>query len=65
MKARRIPRAPRLALVDAGLEAGVISEAEAVLVREAEAARIEAVQVDAFDPGILSGSSSANEGSGV
>ncbi len=35
-------------LIDAALEAGVITEADAALVREAELARNEAIQVDAF-----------------
>jgi len=50
VKARRLARLPRLALADAGVEAGVITAAERDLVRAAFAAREDAVQVDAFDP---------------
>ncbi|HEY9751060.1 MAG TPA: acyl-CoA dehydrogenase domain-containing protein, partial [Allocoleopsis sp.] len=45
---RKLPPAKPEKLIDVALEAGVITAAEATLVREAEAARNEAIQVDAF-----------------
>ena len=65
VKAGRIPRGSRLKRVEAALAAQVITDTEATLVRDAETARIEAVQVDAFEPEILLGSSDAEVGSGV
>ncbi|MBD1864619.1 MULTISPECIES: acyl-CoA dehydrogenase [Trichocoleus] len=44
----KLPPAKPEKLIDAALEAGVITAAEATLIREAESARNEAIQVDAF-----------------
>ncbi len=51
----RIPRGDREALTEAGIAAKVITEAEARLIRDADRARTEAVQVDAFPPGSWKG----------
>ena len=53
-RAKRIRRASRLEMVTEALSAGIISEEEARRVREADATREEAVQVDAFPAGTLS-----------
>jgi len=44
----RLPKAAPETLVDAGLAAGLIDARQAALVREAAAARLDAIQVDAF-----------------
>jgi hypothetical protein len=54
VRGKRIRRASRLEMVTEALAAGIISEEEARRVREADAAREEAVQVDAFPAGTLS-----------
>ncbi len=51
VRAGRLDRAPGDALADLALAAGVIGEAERQQIREADAARDEAIEVDAFDPG--------------
>jgi acyl-CoA dehydrogenase len=48
IKAEQLPKAKSVRLIDAALEAGVISETEAALIREAEALRTQTIQVDAF-----------------
>ncbi len=55
VKEKRIPRGPRLAMTAAALEAGLITEDEAKILREMQAARDEAVQVDAFSPEEMAG----------
>jgi acyl-CoA dehydrogenase len=48
IKAKRLPRAKPLTLVDEAESASIITTAEADLVRRAEAARNDAIQVDSF-----------------
>ena len=48
VKQGKLRRAKPLQLIDEAVEAGVISAAEAATVREAEAARDDAIQVDSF-----------------
>ncbi|MGF1604554.1 MAG: acyl-CoA dehydrogenase [Thermosynechococcaceae cyanobacterium] len=48
IQAEQLPKAKPAQLIDAALEAGVISETEAVLIREAEALRSQTIQVDSF-----------------
>jgi acyl-CoA dehydrogenase len=48
VKAKRLPRAHPATLVEEGIEAGVVTPEEARLLRQAEAARADAIQVDAF-----------------
>ena len=48
VRARKLPKAAPAKLVDPALAAGIISESEARLVREAEAARADAIAVDSF-----------------
>ena len=48
MKKREIPKAPVPELIDPALEKGIINQDEAGLVRKAEAARYDAIQVDEF-----------------
>lgn len=48
IKRRELPRAHPAALLPQSVEAGVLTEAEADLLRRAEAARTDAIQVDAF-----------------
>jgi len=50
LRAGRIDRAPGDALVELAREAAVITEEDCQLIRAADAARDEAIQVDAFDP---------------
>ena len=50
VRSRRIARGSRTAMVEEALEAGLIGERDAALVRAADRAREEAVQVDAFGP---------------
>ncbi|MDP6128626.1 MAG: DUF1974 domain-containing protein, partial [Planctomycetota bacterium] len=49
VRARKLPKGKPLALVEAAVEAGVISSEEADLVARAEEARWDAIQVDSFD----------------
>jgi len=49
--AGRIDRAPGDALVELAREAAVITDEDCRRIRAADAARDEAIQVDAFDPG--------------
>ena len=49
VKAKKLPKGKPQFLVDQALEAGVITAEEANLCKEAEAARKDAIQVDAFD----------------
>jgi acyl-CoA dehydrogenase len=53
VRAGRLDRAPGLDLADAALAAGVISSAERQRLVEADAAREEAIQVDAFEAAAL------------
>jgi acyl-CoA dehydrogenase len=53
VRARRLPRLGREQLAQKGLEAGIISEDELRLLREAETARDDLIQVDAFEPEFL------------
>ncbi len=46
---KKLPKAKPLTLIDQAVEAGVIGPEDAELVRQAEAAREDAVQVDSFD----------------
>jgi acyl-CoA dehydrogenase len=48
IKSEQLPKAQSAQLIDAALEAGVMSETEAVLLREAEALRTQTIQVDSF-----------------
>lgn len=48
VRQKRLERKPKATLMDRALEAGVIDESERKLVEEAEAARADAVAVDAF-----------------
>ena len=48
VRERRLPKGRPAALLDAALEAGVLDAKEVELVREAEAAREDAIQVDSF-----------------
>jgi acyl-CoA dehydrogenase len=50
VRAGKIDRAPGDALVDLALAAGVISEEDRQRIHDADEARDEAIQVDAFDP---------------
>jgi acyl-CoA dehydrogenase len=50
VRAGRLEKAPGDELLDLALAAGVISAAERKQVEEADEARDEAIQVDAFDP---------------
>lgn len=50
VRAKRLPRVEGEALLDAGLQAGIVSEEEARLWRAADVARRDAIQVDAFGP---------------
>ena len=49
-RAKRLPRLEGEALLEAGLEAGILSQEEGCLWRKADAARRDAIQVDAFGP---------------
>lgn len=49
VKAGRLPKARTEQLVDQAAEAGIVTEAERKLLRDAEAARTEAIAVDSFD----------------
>ncbi|MFW7382208.1 MAG: acyl-CoA dehydrogenase [Oligoflexus sp.] len=49
MKAKKLPRGKPHLMVDKALEAGVISSEDATLVKRAEQARSDAIQVDSFD----------------
>jgi len=49
MKAKKLPRGKPHLMVDKAVEAGVISSEDAALVKRAEAARKDAIQVDSFD----------------
>lgn len=49
VRARKLPKGKPLTLVDAAVEAGVISSEEAALVARAEEARWDAIQVDSFN----------------
>ena len=53
VRARRLPRAGREELARKGLEAGIITEDELRLLREADTARDDLIQVDAFEPEFL------------
>ena len=48
MKAGKLPRDRPASLIDRALDAGVIDEAQADLMRRAEEARADAIQVDSF-----------------
>ncbi len=48
IRAKRLPRAKPLTLIDTAMDAGIITAAEHALVLEAQAAREDAVQVDSF-----------------
>ncbi len=50
VRAGRLDRAPGYVLAERGLAAGIISEEEYRRLREADEARDEVIQVDAFDP---------------
>lgn len=50
VRSRQIPRARGLALAQSGLEKGVISAEEMDLLKQAEEARYDAIQVDDFSP---------------
>jgi acyl-CoA dehydrogenase len=50
MRAGRLERAPEGTLLDRAVAAGVLNQEEASTLRDAEAARDEVIQVDAFDP---------------
>ncbi|MBC8329443.1 MAG: acyl-CoA dehydrogenase [Planctomycetes bacterium] len=49
VKAKQLPKAKPLTLLDQAVEAGIIGREDADLVREAEVAREDTVQVDSFD----------------
>lgn len=53
VRAGKLDRAPGYMLDDLGLKAGVITPAEHALLQEAELARNEVIQVDAFDPQVF------------
>jgi acyl-CoA dehydrogenase len=53
VRARRLPKLGRERLAQKGLEAGIITEDELRLLREAETARDDLIQVDAFEPEFL------------
>ena len=48
VKAKQLPRTTPAALVEQALEKGIITQDEAALLKEAEAARSDYIQVDAF-----------------
>jgi acyl-CoA dehydrogenase len=48
IRADRLPKAQPIQLIDAALEAGVISDREAALIQAAEALRTDTIQVDSF-----------------
>lgn len=48
IKKRELPKAPVLSLIDQAIVKGIISDEEADLIRKAEAARNDAIQVDDF-----------------
>jgi acyl-CoA dehydrogenase len=50
VRAGRLDRAPREALVDVAFKEGIITDQDRERVRVADEARDEAIQVDAFDP---------------
>jgi acyl-CoA dehydrogenase len=52
IKAEQLPQSALL--IDAALEAGVMSETEAALLREAEALQMQTIQVDSFYAGGVS-----------
>jgi len=51
IRARALAREPETTLVERAVKAGVIDEAAARKIRDAEKARDDAIQVDEFDPG--------------
>ncbi|HMI30505.1 MAG TPA: acyl-CoA dehydrogenase [Candidatus Limnocylindrales bacterium] len=59
VRAGKLARDPETTLLDRALEAGVIDEPALKRIREAEKARDDAIQVDEFEPGELSGSHTA------
>lgn len=50
IRAGKLPKARPELLLEKALEAGIISDDEANLVRDAEEARLDVIQVDAFEP---------------
>jgi len=59
-KAKQLPRAEEAALLEPALKAGIVSESEVKALREAAAARWEAVQVDEFPMDAFPGTRAAS-----
>ena len=53
IRARKLEREPEGTLLDRAVAAGVIERSDGCLIREAEAARDDAIQVDEFDSRLL------------